>query len=93
MVNPGKNIFINFTRQRKAITACMPSLFGEVLEFKEEVKYLEVTLDRKLTWSSHLRIITNKAKAALMTTPRMVEGAWGLKPLVMHWLYLRVVER
>ena len=92
MVNPSKTILNNFTRQRKAIMARIPSLFGEALEFKDEVKYPGVTLDRKLTWNSHLRIITNKAKAALMTTQRMVGVKWGLKPSVMHWLYLRVVR-
>ena len=92
MVNPSETILINFTRQRKAIPARIPCLFGEVLGFKDEMKYLGVTFVRKLTWNSHLRIITNKAKAAFMTIQRMVEVAWGLNPSVMHWLYLMVVR-
>jgi len=38
-----------------------PEIFKGKLNFSEEVKYIGITLDRKLTWNSHLQ---NRAKRA-----------------------------
>jgi hypothetical protein len=44
-------LFINI---RKLVGFKKPILFGTELQLKNQVKYLEVILDEKLNWNSHI---------------------------------------
>lgn len=92
VVNPTKTTLIPFTRKRKLEALKPPYFFGNFLEMKEEVKYLGVTLDSKLTWNPHLTRTIDKCKRAFMITRRTFGKSWGLKPNIMAWLYCAVIR-
>jgi hypothetical protein len=47
---------------------------GECLKTSSTVKYLGVTLDRKLSWQSHLETVLNKAGANLFAIKTVING-------------------
>lgn len=53
-INPRKTEMVLFTRKRSLPGLRPPVIFGSKLNFSDEVKYLGITLDRKLTWNPHL---------------------------------------
>ena len=46
------------------------------LELSKEAKLLDVTLDRKITWKSHINRITRKPATALMQCRQIVGRTW-----------------
>jgi len=65
-----------------------PHLFGKTLQRSMSVKYLGVILDSRLTWKEYMDAKVKKAQN-LMWTCGM---AWGLKPGVVHWLYVAIIR-
>ncbi|KAI5735212.1 hypothetical protein M8J77_015582 [Diaphorina citri] len=90
-VNPTKTTVVPFTRKILRNNKKL-KLFGKEIEMSEEVKYLGVTLDRKLTWNRHLEKTINKATICMNTCRRAVGKTWGLKPKMVYWLYTMVVR-
>ncbi|XP_039758880.1 uncharacterized protein LOC120632909 [Pararge aegeria] len=91
-VNPKKTQLVLFTNKRKPDIPKLPTLFNTSLTLSNEVKYLGVTLDSKLSWKRHIEDKTNKATIILHQCKRMLGKTWGLKPKIMNWLYLAVVR-
>jgi hypothetical protein len=48
------------------------SVLGEIIQAKEEVKYLGVVIDKKLSWSSHVKKVLTKANGALVAIKAVV---------------------
>jgi hypothetical protein len=69
-----------------------PRLFGTELRMTEQVKYLEMILDMKLGWKTHLENRIRKACIAYWQFRRAVGKTWGLSPKVVAWLYTFVVR-
>ena len=62
--NPDKCEIIRITNRRKKKVVSCYSIHGKALNKITCVKYLVVTIDRKLTWNDHIDNITNKANNA-----------------------------
>jgi hypothetical protein len=69
-----------------------PILFGTELQLKNQVKYLGVILDEKLNWYSHIDHRLQKATIAFWQCRRAIGKTWGLKPMVVYWIYTSVVR-
>jgi len=91
-VNPRKTAIVPFTNKRKLDNLIEPTLFGEQIEFSNQVKYLGIILDSKLTWNAHIDYITNKGRNIFWACRRAYGQTWGLKPHVVKWLYTAVVR-
>lgn len=91
-INPKKSTIVLFTKSRSRENLTKPTLFGELVDFSNEVKFLGITLDDKLRWNSHLDKVINKARVALWTCKSLVGHNWGLQPNIAHWLYTSVVR-
>jgi hypothetical protein len=65
-VNQNKTALIPFTNKKNLEGLRLPTFFKEHLNIAGEVKYLGLTLDRRLTWNQHLQNVTNKRKLALI---------------------------
>jgi len=63
-INPHKSEMVLFTRKRSLSGLKPLEIFKGKLNFSEEVKYLGITLDRKLTWNSHLQGRAKRAYVA-----------------------------
>ena len=90
-VNPCKTEMVLFARKRN-LKFKAPSIFGAELHTSSEVKYLGVTLDKKLTWKSHVAKQTQKALVTYWACRRMFGSTWGLKPWVVKWIYTAILE-
>jgi hypothetical protein len=90
-VNPTKTIIVPFTRRRKTE---FHTLYIEGVEVKlsNEVKYLGVILDKRLTWAQHISNLKVKATNAFMASKSLFNQRWGLKPNMVMWLYQTVIK-
>jgi hypothetical protein len=92
-VNPEKTGLVAFTRKRKLQGFFEPQFFGVKLSLSGSVKYLGVILDSRLTWRGHVEVKARKVHNLLWTCRRACEAGWGLRPKVVHWLYVAIVRR
>jgi len=92
LVNPDKTGHIALTRKRKLPSFFEPQFFGVKLSLTGSVKYLAVILDSQLTWREHVDVKMRKAHNLLWTCRRACGARWGLKPKVVHWLYVAIVQ-
>ena len=65
---------------------------GSKLELSQKARLLGAILDSKLTWKPHITRITGKATTALMQCRQIVGKAWGIKPLMMKWIYTAMIR-
>jgi len=93
-VNPDKIGLLVITRKRKLQEYFEPHCFGVKLSLSGSVKYRGVILDSRLTWREHVEVKVRKAKAhnLLWACRRACGAAWGLRPKVVHWLYVAIVR-
>jgi len=91
-VNPDKTGLVAFTRRRKLTGFFEPRLFGKNLQRSMSVKYLVVILDSCLTWKEHVDAKVKKAQNLMWACRRSCCVTWGLKPRVVHWLYVAIIR-
>jgi hypothetical protein len=91
-VNTNKTALLPFINKRNLEGLRLPTFFNERLNTAEEVKYVGLTVDRRLTWNQHLQNVTKKCKMALTVGQRTFGKTWGLKLQMVHWLYTMVVR-
>ena len=59
---------------------------GHAVEFSKTAKYLGVTLDHNLTWTTHLNNQITKGKRCLFMLKKAVVRNWGPKPKFIKWM-------
>jgi hypothetical protein len=62
------------------------------LQLATEVKYLGLTLHKGLTWKTQLENVINKAYRAFWTCKGTFGKTRGLKPKVLHWIYIMTIR-
>ena len=92
MVNPDKTGLVTFTIKRKLPGFFEPHLFGMTLHRSMSIKYLGVILDSCLTWNEHVDVKVKKAHNLMWACRRACGVMWGLKPRVVHWLYVAIIR-
>lgn len=91
-VNPTKAGLVVFTRKYKVDSFVGPTLCGCELVPSDSVKYLGVTLDRKLLWKEHLEIQCRKFASHFWVCRRTFGLSWGIRPGIIYWLYCAVLR-
>jgi hypothetical protein len=91
-ISPHKTAIVPFTNRRKLEGLGPLILRGKQLQMLDEVKYLGVTLDSKLSSNQHLQKITRKAQTTFAVIRRTCGTKWGLRLSMVHWLYTRVIR-
>jgi hypothetical protein len=91
-VNPDKTGLVAFTRKRKLQGFFEPQFLGVKLSLSGTVKYLGVILDSRLTRREHVEVKVKKAHNLLWACRRACGVGWGLRPKVVHWLYVTIIR-
>lgn len=91
-VNPSKTVIVPFTLRRNLEGLRAPELMGVKLNLAEEVRYLGLMLDTKLTWNAQLSATVAKGKKTLMIARRAIGKTWGLSPGITKWVYTAIVR-
>ncbi|CAK1591641.1 unnamed protein product [Parnassius mnemosyne] len=65
---------------------------GMGIGISEEIKVLGVTVDKKLTFNTHVRNVSRKATALYGQLSRAAKVSWGLQPEIIRTMYTAVVE-
>jgi hypothetical protein len=63
-----------------------------MIQLSSEVKYLEISLEKGLTWKKQQDKVINKAYRSFWTSRGTFGKTWGLKPKVVYWIYTAVVR-
>ncbi|XP_076298581.1 uncharacterized protein LOC143217824 [Lasioglossum baleicum] len=79
-----------FTRKRR-FNFKAPSIFGTELQISDEVRYLGVILDKRLTWKRHVARLSQKAINTYWACKSMFGRTWGLEPHVIKWIYTAIM--
>jgi ribonuclease HI len=90
--NPDKTVAIMFTNKRKWQLNSKIILGGKEITLSDTVKYLGITLDKKLSWNQHINNICIKSNISLSRCRKALGTTWGLHPKVMLWLYTAVIR-
>ena len=91
-ISPHKTAMVPFTNRRKTEGLGPLKLHGKNLKMLDEVKYLGITLDSRLTWNQHLQKTIRKTQTTFAMVRRTCGKKWGLRPSMVHWLYTRVIR-
>ena len=62
-------------------------LGGKFIKHETEVKYLGVTLDKRLSWRSHINEKINTCKTMLLNITNKYRHTHKAKPKLMKWIY------
>ena len=89
--NPDKTGLV-FTRRRKPPGFFEPHLFGVTLRRSVSAKYLRIFLHSRLTWREHVDVKVRKAHSLLWASWRVFGATWGLRPKLVHWLYVFIIR-
>ena len=65
---------------------------GKPVEYSDSVKYLGVTLDRRLNWNTHISLKTEKCKKHLNILKALIRTKVGPNPKIMKWAYEGIVR-
>jgi hypothetical protein len=91
-VNADKTGLVAFTRRRKLPGFFERRFLRTTLHSSMPVKYLRVILDSRLTWREHVDVKVRKAHNLLRACRRGCGVTWGLRPRVVHWLYVSIIR-
>jgi hypothetical protein len=90
--SPHKTAVVSFTNKRKLEGLGPLTLRGMQLHMLQEVKYLGVSLDSKLSWNQHVLKTARKAQTTFAVIRHTCGKIWGLRPNMVYWLYTRVIR-
>ena len=90
--SPSKTVVVVFTRKTKFTLPTPLRMLGNEIPFSNEVKYLGITLDHRLTWIPHVTRKIRAAKGHLLQVVNAVGKLWGPQPRMAKWLYTGIVR-
>jgi ribonuclease HI len=91
--SPSKSVAIAFTRKTLPWGGSQQlTLYNTPLQWSDQVKYLGVTLDKRLNWGVHLRDKTSKAIRLLYRYKQIVGREFGPHPKYMRWMYTGIIR-
>lgn len=90
-IHPSKTVVVPFHRKKNRI---IPPIImsGTELAYSEEVTYLGLKLDRKLTWKPHLQWAISKARKSMWACRNLVGRNWGLNPKMVKFIYTTMIR-
>ena len=90
--SPAKTVSVIFTRKTKFTLPNPLTMNGREIPFSDEVKYLGIIFDKRLSWVPHVRRKAKTAKWHLLKVQNAIGKLWGLQPRMARWLYTGIVR-
>jgi len=90
-IHPEKIQLVQFTRMKNPKLNPI-KLEGRVIGVVSQVKYLGITLDSKLSWSSHCKRKAYHGSTMMAQWRRALGLKWGFTPQVTMWLYTAAIR-
>ena len=88
---PNKTAVLFFSRGNWKPTRQL-CLDGKLLKWSNQTKYLGITIDRKLSFHSHMQNKIAMAKKKLMILRHVFDQTWGPHPKITRWAYTGIVR-
>ena len=66
-------------------------VYGKPFQYVDQVRYLGVIFDSKLSWDPHVKQVIKNAKRNLIIYSAAVKATWGLRPNIRQWVFKGVV--
>ena len=90
--SPSKTVAVLFSRKTVKPHPYLLRVGTTAISLSDQVKYLGLLLDRRLTWSSHIKWKIKQAKGLLLKLANSMGKVWGLSPKWMRWAYTGIVR-
>ena len=87
-----KTVAVCFSRRRTKEVPTTLKLNNCILPYSEEAKFLGIIFDKRLTWSSHVNILKDKAKKSLDILKVVSSHNWGADKKSLLRLYNALVR-
>jgi ribonuclease HI len=87
-----KTVCVLFTRKHKPDVPRNLKMNGENLTFSQQVKYLGITLDAKLSMKPHVETKIKAAKAHALKIKSAMGQLWGINPYLMKWAFTGIIR-
>jgi hypothetical protein len=87
-----KSVCVHFTNKYKPLKIPNIKVNGVVLPFSDQVKYLGVLFDKKLTFKNHIMEKIGRIKRLLMKLKASVGKYWGPSPALMRWIMTGIIR-
>ena len=82
-----------FTRKKKVPAIDLDlKLYGESIEFVNEMRCLGIIQDSKLKWNAHISDRIKRAKRYIHQISTSIGRTWGPSPSKMLWLWTAIVR-
>jgi len=82
-----KTVSVLFNRKHKPEEIPALKLRGENIALSHVVKYLGITLDKKLHWKEHITQKIRSTKSFLLQINNAMGKLWGMPPALQRWAY------
>lgn len=89
--NASKTVAMVFSRSTRVWNRFL-TINGTRLPYANEVKYLGITLDKRLHWKAHIQPRIAKAKNLVLKLNSIAWSHWGPRPALMRWAYTGIVR-
>ena len=82
-----KTVAVRFTRSRRVEEVPTLTLNGSILPYEEDVKFLGMIFDSKLTWEKHIDVLKGKVNKSLNILKVVSSFSWGADKRSLLRLY------
>ena len=90
--NPEKTKVVTFTRSTKPESSKGLKMNGKAVPYSTSLKYLGITLTKRLLWTEHIKSKVMKGMQLLNLSKAVVGQNWGLSPDKILWIYTAMVR-
>ena len=89
--NHSKTVVVLFAKNNKQFKRHI-KIDGNNIPYSQQVKYLGLTLDSKLSWLPHIKGKARSCKRFLFMVARIAKDAYGPSPKIMRWTFHCIVR-
>lgn len=90
--SPAKTCAMHFHKFPGMLLSPSLSIEGEVIPYKNQLKFLGMIFDPKLTWKPHISELKSSCKRSMGLLKSLASTDWGAEPLMLMNLYRALIR-